>query len=119
QHGRALARGGGPCDRPRRDEPAVIVRLGYLQRPARAYFGACEVGRAFTSAIGALRPRSFRICSVHVASIASGRTFSILMLLMACRNAAARVRSSRAPGVKVWCIILRISPPPTVSGYGP
>jgi hypothetical protein len=46
------------------------------------YLGACEAGSAFTSAIGAFRPRSLRISSVHFDSIASDRTFSTLMLLI-------------------------------------
>src|SRR5256885_17072126 len=78
-----------------------LVRRSEPQRGVHQFLGACEAGSAFTSAIGALRPRSLRMSSVHFDSIASGRTLSTLMLLMECRKAAARLISSRASGVKV------------------
>src|SRR5437870_11999233 len=65
------------------------------ERSLHQLAGACEAGRAFTTAIGALSPRSLRMSSVHFDSIASGRTFSVLMLLIEKRNAAARLMSSR------------------------
>jgi hypothetical protein len=40
-------------------------------------------------------------CSVQLASIASGRSVSTLMLLIEYRNAEARLISSRASGVNV------------------
>src|SRR5262245_30941264 len=55
--------------------------LGLISDEMR-YLGAREGGSALTSAIGAFRPRSFRISAVHFDSIASGRTFSTLMLLI-------------------------------------
>src|SRR5207237_6343616 len=79
----------------------VFPRDGLRSDSVHQSLGACDAGRAFTSAIGALRPRSLRMSSVHFASIASGRTLSTLMLLMECRKAAARLISSRASGVKV------------------
>src|SRR5262245_22071264 len=66
-----------------------------------AHFGAALSGWALISPIGDLRPRSFRISSVHLASIASGRTCSTSMLLIECRNEVARSSSSRVSGAKV------------------
>ena len=68
--------GGVPEGRRLAQDRDRLVRGSEPQRGVHQFLGACEAGSAFTSAIGALRPRSLRMSSVHFDSIASGRTLS-------------------------------------------